>query len=449
MSANFVQVSSIQGRTQTLVPSAATQTYQFRPQSLRGTLPGGDFIYASRIRVRVAGQLTRITGTGFVPNWQKMAQAFGQVRVYSQFLGDLVNKSLTSVPILANHDAMFDNGFGPPLRQRDQPSVTSASTQAIEYEFAIPLERKYMIRPTDPCPWLPFLEGGEIDIDLRPSNALAAYGFTMSGNWTMSVVIDWFADKQALIHAPVANRLYRVITGGPEYILKGVGGPNGLDGVVQGARLAVLSWLGQGTSAVGGSFDNGFYAAFGGGGVPFGTAQLNRLDIPFRDQVSIDEVSAWIGSFLGDTAPVRPFPNTQVTAEGQRDLAGWPFMQDAIGLVSVGDAGQSYIRDGLDFFPLIWPSYTQATKISDMQKVDGDLSFTVGFGVPQGIVLNLFRTEEVCGFTAAKVMDLMERMGLPHVARGGRYDFVPKYAGAKRADDTTQWGMPLKIVAAK
>jgi hypothetical protein len=40
----------------------------------------------------------------------------------------------------------------------------------------------------------------------------------------------------------------------------------------------------------------------------------------------------------------------------------------------------------------------------------------------------------------------MRRMGLIHVSEGGNFDYVPKYSGAKRADPTTTWGMPLKIV---
>lgn len=447
MSANFQQVSGPGGRVQTLVPSTGPQTFIWNPASLKGTLPGGDFLYADRIRVRVTGNLTNVTTAAQVtPNWQILAQTLGQVRVYSQFLGEMVPKALNSVPLIANHDSFFTNGFGPPTRARGQTSGTSGGSRPIEYEFAIDLKRGYLTRPTDSCPWLPFFEGGIIEIDLAPQSALEAYGWRMTGNWTMEVVIDWFPDKQALIHAAVQSRLYRVITSGPEYLIRGVGSPNGLDGIVQGSRLAILSWLGGGDgSGIGGTgHDNGFYSAFATGGILFATNGITRLDVPFRSQVSIDAVSAWIGSFLAESCPIRhrnqiPDPN-QLSNALQNDLAGWPFAMNP----SLSQTSQSYVNDALDFWPLTWVGPND--KIADLQKVDGDLSFTATLSSPPAAILHLFRTDEVCAFTAAKAMDLMERMGLPHKARGGKYIYVPKYAGGKGADDSTQFGLPLKII---
>lgn len=446
MSANFVQVSGPGGRVQTLVPGSSAQTYIFNPASLKGTLPGGDFIYADRLRFRIRGNLTKTASAdSATPNWEQLAQAFGQVRVYSQFLGEMVNKSLTSVPLLANHDSWFHNGFSPPTRARGQVSGSSGDVIAVEYEFEVPFRRGYLTRQTDSCPWLPFLEGGIIELDLQASNALSAFGWTMSGNWICDLVIDWYPDKQALIHAPVQSRLYKVITSGPEYLIRGVGSPNGLDGVVQGARLAILSWLGSGDSASEGGHDSGFYQAFAGGGILFGTNGVTRLDVPFRDQVSIDAVSAWVGSFLADSKAVRHranMPFGQFSSVGQNDLADWPYAMNPF----LTFASQDLVNDALNFFPLVFPGHYD--KISDFQKVDGDLSFTATLSTPPSAILNLFRTDEVCGFSAAKVMDLMDRMGLVHQSRGGRYAYIPKYADGKRADDTTNWGMPLKVVLA-
>ncbi len=257
------------------------------------------------------------------------------------------------------------------------------------------------------------------------------------------------------------SRLYRVVSGGPEYILKSVGSPNGLDGVVSGSRLAVMSWLAAGydtvnSTATGSFHDNGFYAAFGGAspsGPNFGSNGLTRLDIPFRGQVSIDDVSAWLEAFLSDCNPIRMFQNLVPSpATNVGDITQWPFVDSASNTQAVAETGSfasttSLICDLLDFFPMIWPS--PQDKISDFQKVNGDLSFTATQPSPPGMaILNLFRTDEVCGFTPDKVMDLMDRMGLPHKQRGGSYLYVPKYASAKKADDTTIWGFPLKIIKA-
>jgi hypothetical protein len=248
-SANFVQVSGPGGRVQSFTAGGATQTWIFNPASLKGTTPGGDFMYASRMRARVTGSL--LIGAGGItssPTWEALARTLGQVRVFSPFLGEMVNKSLNSVPLLMNHDMFFCNGFKPITRQRPRFNASSGLTIPIEYEFEIPFERDYLTRSTDSCPWLPFLEGGIVEIDLAPNNVLSLYNVTATGTWSCELVIDWFTDKQAIIHAPCQSRLYRVTTGGPEYLLKAVGSPNGLDGVVMGSRLAVLSWLMKGIS---------------------------------------------------------------------------------------------------------------------------------------------------------------------------------------------------------
>jgi hypothetical protein len=267
----------------------------------------------------------------------------------------------------------------------------------------------------------------------------------------------------------VQSRLYRVTTTGPEYVLKSVGSPQGLDGVASGCRLAILSWLMKGAtsseSESPSTFDNGFYAVFGAaGGLQLGTNGLTRLDIPFRTQVSIDDVAAWFESFLSDVGPIRMIENLNVTAYqgvnanvvtdvGWNDLSGWPYVMNPA-LTSgantnseIAGQGQSLIRNAANFFPLIWPGH--GDKITDFQKVNGDLSFTATLTTPPGAaILNLFRTDEVCAYTMAKVYDIMARMGLPHKDTGGAYTVVTKYGGGKKTDDTTKWGLPLKIIPA-
>jgi hypothetical protein len=450
MSANFVQVSGPGGRVQFLTAGTATQTFLFNPSSLRGMLPGGDYLYAERARCRLTFALRR-TASGAIntPNWEQLAQAFGAVRVWSPFLGEVVNKSLTNVALLANHDAMFANGMKTTIRER--PQLTGSATadlRTLEYEFEIPFARDYLTRPEDSCPWLPLFEGGQIEVDLRPATALGVYGWNMEGTVSAELVIDWFPDRQPCIHTPVQSRTYRVVTIGPEYTLKAVGSSNGLDGAVQGCRLAVLSWLGSGASETSDAHDSGYYSTFGAGGILFGTAGVNRLDIPFRDQVSIDAVSAWISSFLSELSPVRHLaanaPPVAVTFF-QNDMFQWPYARNPF--LTSGAGAQSYINDGLNFWPLVWS--TKGQKITDLQKVAGDLSFTATLTTPPSdSVLHLFRTDEVCALSKSKVMDIMDRMNLPHVERGGTYLYVPKYQGAKRAGESTQWGLPLKIIEA-
>lgn len=452
MSANFTQVSGPGGRVQTLAAGAATQTFLWNPSSLKGQLDGGDFIYAKRIKLRTLIPIVNTAGSGPATlNWQIAQQLLGQVRVYSQFLGEMVPKSMNSAALLGNHDAYFVNGFKPETRKRPQSALTTGQSTTLELITEIPFEREYLQRSTDSCPWLPFLEGGQIECDLSPLSVLnTAYGWNMSGNITQTCTIDWYCDKQALIHSPVQSRLYRVTSPGPEFTLRVVGGPNGLDGVIAGSRLALLSWLFAGGSNAATSptgKDNGFYGAFGAGGILPGTAGINRFDVPFRSQVSIDDVNAWLESFLSDVGPTRFHPNINVETAAN-DLADWPFMMDPAQAAAFYFAKTALVNDALDFWPLIWPG--QGDRISDFQKVNGDLTFTVTFGgTPPGNVLNLFRTDEITGFTPAKIYDIMNRMGLPHIDQGGKFTVVPKYAGVKKADPTTVFGFPLKIIQAK
>jgi hypothetical protein len=459
-SPNFVQVSGPGGRVQTMNATAGPNTFIWNPQSLKGQDAGGDFMYARRIKFRSVIALLNITGGSLVPpTAEQIAQALGNVRVFSQFLGEMVPKNLNSVPLLLNHDQYFVNGFRPITRRRPvSGTLGTESTNYFEVIFEIPFERDYLLRSMDSCPWLPFLEGAILEVDIAPLTSLLEWGYQV-GSVTQTCTIDYYLDKQALIHSPIQSRLYRVTTTGPEFVLKSVGSPQGLDGVTSGSRLAVLSWLAAGydtthVSATGSSHDNGFYAAFGGsGGQNFGTNGLNRLDVPFRGQVSIDDVSAWLEAFLSDCNPIRMFQNL-VPSPGviMGDITQFPFVDSISNTNAIAVTGSmgpttSLISDALDFFPLIWPQ--PGDKISDFQKVNGDLSFTATQPSPPGAsILNLFRTDEVCGFTPDKVMDLMARMGLPHKQRGGSYLYVPKYAGAKKADDTTIWGFPLKIIKA-
>src|SRR5262252_2623626 len=104
MSANFTQISGPGGRVQILTPWTSTPTYIWNPSSLKGQLDGGDFIYAKRMKFRTYGQVTERDASvrPIPPNWEQMAQSLGAVRVFSQFLGEVLPKSLNSVPLLAN-----------------------------------------------------------------------------------------------------------------------------------------------------------------------------------------------------------------------------------------------------------------------------------------------------------------------------------------------------------
>jgi hypothetical protein len=455
-SPNFTQIQGPGGRVQTLnAPAGGVNTFIWNPQSLKGQLAGGDFLYARRFKFRSIINMTNTSeGSLTTPSTEQVAQAFGQVRVYSSFLGEVVPKTLNSVPLISNHDQYFSNGFRPITRRRATTTVAAAGTFNYEFIFEVAFERDYLLRSVDSCPWLPFFEGGIIEVDLASQGSLANYGWRVNSA-TQTCTVDWYTDKQALIHSPIQNRLYRVTTSGPEFVLKSVGSPNGLDGVISGSRLAVLSWLAKGETINGASDtigDNGFYASFGGsGGQAFGTNGLSQIDVPFRDQFSVNDVNAWLEAFLSDTNPIRMFGDQVVEPTNITDITQWPFV-DSPSVTQVDSATNagapttSLVCDLLDFWPMIWP--VPSDKISDFQKVNGDLSFTATQPNPTGSILNLFRTDEVCGFTPDKVMDLMDRMGLPHKQRGGQYQFVPKYAGSKKADPTTVWGFPLKIIKA-
>ena len=455
MNGNFVQVSGSGqgGRQQTLAPGTTTQTFFFTPQSLPGKI-GNDYIYADRVRLRVRGFITSTVIGAVQPTDEVLAKALGAVRVYSPILGELVPKSLTTAPILNNHDAWFANAFKPRMPALARQTAISTTTQIpIEIEVEIPFCTDYLERPEDTAPWISMLEQGEIALDLRPSTSLSAYGWLMTGTWTATCVLDYLHDSKALIHVPNQFRTYRVNTPGPEYIMLNVGAPQGLDGIVSGSRLGVLSWLATGYGpTVDGALqdeDNGYYDVLApSGGLNFSINAINRIDIPWRDQRSIDEVTAFCAAFYADVMRVRRLGQIDggIGAGGvQYDNADFPFNQDdALAATSLG--GDPILSPNLNFFPLIWP-YGRGSKISDMMQVDGSLSLTASFGNPDDLsIVNLFRTHEFCQFTQVKTREIMARMGLGHKLDGGDYDVVPAYHDQKRSSERTAAYLPMQIV---
>jgi hypothetical protein len=344
MGSNFIQLSGSGqgGRSQTLVPSSSVQTFTFIPSSLFGKI-GNDFIYADRIRVRVVGQLT-LNSAGTVtriPNREQLAQALGAVRVYSQVLGEIYPKNITFAPMLINHDGWFANRYKPRVPDPVQTATSlTTATQNVYIDLEIPFAIDYLERDVDACPWMPFMEQGIVEIDLQPSTTFSAsLGWTMTGNWTATAVMDYHHDSQALIHVPNQFRLYRINSGGPEFQLLNVGAPQGLDGVTSGSRLGVLSWLLKGATPGSSFYDNGFYAGTpSGSGINFGTNALTRLEIPWRDQRSVDDVSAWISAFFADAARTRALPQLDTAFNAiQYDVTDFPFNVNLSDVLSPSD----------------------------------------------------------------------------------------------------------------
>lgn len=488
MNGNRWQLQGPGGQTPQLTAGVSPQTFFF---NLRG-LPakyGNDFLYADSIRVRVYGPLALNAAQAvgppaadpfLYPNRQCLANLVRQCRVYSPLLGELYPRKATYGTFLVNHDMWFDRRFKRtvPEQLRTGATLTTDVHQAfVDLEF--PFERDYGVSPDDFTPLMALLEGGQLEVDLAPATALIGTDIDPGNYWTMGTganawscraSIQYHHDSQLVIHVPTQKRLYEQTLSAPSFELQNVGAPQGLDGVISGSRIAVMSWLGAGRNngGEGGGYTVDpcqFYVnAAPGSGVNFAQQGLQRMDIPWRDQRSVIDVQSWIQDFLSDIkrnptvtqADAQAALSEQFLSFGLNpcDLSGFPFAQDITTTIDTGfNFGANIIGDpllnpALTFWPMVWPS-GEGSKIADMMMADGTLQFSADFADAPSSRAYRFRTDEVTMFTPEKIMDLMDALQTPHQARGGSFVYVPKYDGARMGSARTAAFLPQKIVPVK
>jgi len=474
MNGNVFQLKGPGGYTPALTASAFPQTFFFDFKGLPAQI-GNDFIYADRIRFRVSGPIHLVNDPGvghtqLMPNRQQLANIVRQIRVYSPVLGEICPRKASYGTFLINHDERFNKRF-----KRDVPEQIRVPAGANETEigvfvdFEICFERDYMISSDDTTPLATMFEGGQLEIDLAPSNAIpnsvANVAWTMgtgANAWTCRASIEYHHDSQLFIHVPTQARLYEQVLSAPSFELQNVGAPQGLDKVMSGSRLAIMSWLGAGAL----SLDEvpflidpcQFYTnAPAGSGVNFAQQGLQRIDIPWRDQRSIIDVQAFLHSFYSDIkrSSIVQQVNASTIATDEWiagltncDLSGFPNMEDILAGGAGGlMAGDPLLNPALTLWPMIWPGSEQS-KIADMQMVDGTLPFSADFGTSPSSRPYRWRTDEVCQWSPNGILDLMDDIKRPHVSRGGAYALVPKYDGARMSSDRVAAFLPQKVVLA-
>ncbi len=470
MNGNVFQLKGPGGYTPSLTASAFPQTFFFDFKGLPAQI-GNDFIYADRIRFRVSGPIHLLADAAaghseLMPNRQQLANVVRQIRVYSPVLGEICPRKASYGTFLINHDERFNKRFkrDVPEQLRDVAAVTTTEI-GVFVDFEICFERDYMISPDDTTPLATMFEGGQLEIDLAPTNALPpgvanvpwVLG-TGTNAWTCRASIEYHHDSQLFIHVPTQARLYEQVLSAPSFELQNVGAPQGLDKVMSGSRMAIMSWLGAGAL----SGDEvpflidpcQFYTnAPAGSGVNFAQQGIQRIDIPWRDQRSIIDVQAFLHSFYSDIKRdnIRQQINDRVIASDDWiagltvcDLSGFPNQEDILRSIMSGDP---LLNAALTLWPMIWPPSEQG-KIADMQMVDGTLPFSADFATSPSSRPYRWRTDEVCQWSPTGILDLMDDIKRPHVQRGGQYALVPKYDGARMASDRVAAFLPQKVVLA-
>jgi hypothetical protein len=490
MNGNRWQLQGPGGYTPQLTAGPSPETFFFNLRGLPAKL-GNDYLYADSIRARVFGPIHLTStipstspvsrrGSTMAPNRQQLANVVRQIRVYSPLLGELYPRRATYGTFLINHDNWFDRRFrrNIPESARQMLSQGQGAETLVQafVDLEIPFERDYGVSPDDFTPLMSLLEGGQLEIDLAPTNCLTGtnYGAALGSNpwvldgtsnaWSCRASIHYHHDSQLFIHVPTQKRMYEQTLSAPSMELQNVGAPQGLDGVISGSRIAVMSMLGVGPTVTVVESDvqvdpNKFYTnAAAGSGVNFAEQGLSRLDIPWRDQRSVIDVQSWIQDFMTDIKRV-PLQqqwgaNEALTIEAENglilsDLSGFPYDEDIVAqfnsLPSAPAVGDPLLNPHLGFWPIIWPS-AEGSKVADMQMVDGTLQHSMDFATPPSSRAYRFRTDEVTMFTPDKMMDIMDALQVPHVNRGGQNVYIPKYDGSRMGSQRVAAFLPQKIV---
>ncbi len=481
MNGNRYQLQGPGGYTPSLTATTGPGTFFF---NLRGlpTKAGNDYLYADCIRVRVWGPIHLLADQSggaegirsLMPNQQQAANIVRQCRVFAPLLGELFPRRATYGTFLVNHDRWLARRFRRTVPEQVRNAVATAASVATMYvDIEFPFDRDYGISPDDFTPLMALLEGGQLEVDLAPTTALTGTGLNTNGAagavanpwvlgtganaWQARASIHYHHDSQLFLHVPTQFRLYEQVLSAPSFELQNVGAAQGLDGVISGARLAAMSWLGAGygIGEAGGApiIDaNQFYTnAPVGSGVNFAQQGLQRMDVPWRDQRSVIDVQSWIHDFMLDIKRVALQQQvdagtvlTQEWANGLTvcDQSGFPFDED----VNFGTAlGDPLLTPALGMWPLVWPG-AEGAKIADMMMVDGTLQFNADFATSPSSRAHRFRTDEVTMFTPTKIQDLMDALQVPHVDRGGAYVNLPKYDTSRLGSARTAAFLPQKIV---
>lgn len=386
----YRQLAGAGGKTITVVPDTANlQSAIFNLAGLPA-VTGDMRNYVQNIVMR----LTTVVDTdaaGSAVNFDQLYKCANSFRVNSPLLGDSYPAQHTRGPVVAHWHQILGAGYnGYPQPKRIQIPTNVDADYTVDLYYVLPYSFEGFVKAHETAPFIGWFEQGELEARLGLSTVLDSdyAGAVLKATTTWRAWIEYLPSPDNAIGVPFQFREYIVPGSTTEFTLRGIGSSIGLKGIANtGCGLVALAWL---TDATG-------IGLAGADGVD----EINRIDIPFRSQVSTDIVDPYFLSLRRTTGKVG-FGGALAATTFVHDGGGWPYTLAATPDNTLANAQAM-------FLPIIMPGEDFET--SKAQHVKGDQVVNIGFGTaPSGS--SRFVSLELLEYDVPQLGMLTAAMGL-------------------------------------
>jgi hypothetical protein len=322
--------------------------------------------------------------------WDAFYKGVSAVRLYSPILGEVYQTQHTRGAVLGHLIQVVANGYQYPQPARAQIPTDTDADYTVDLYYVIPMAHECFVKPHETAQFTGLFEQGELEVRIAETTVYNGdyAGAVIKAPTTVRAWMEYIPSPDNFIGVPFQWREYQIPGNSTEFILRGVGGSSGLKGILNnGCGLAGLYWL---TDATG----------IGLGGAD-GVDEITRVDLPFRNQESIDSVDPFflalrrqVGNRVGPVAG----NGTTIVHDG----SGWPYTMAATPNNALANA-QAMI------LPLVSPGRQFET--SKAQHVRGDLRVNFSFGSTPAPT-HRFVTHELLQFDEPQLIAITRAMGL-------------------------------------
>lgn len=383
----YKQLAAAGVKAPTVTPGTDVQSTTF---NLTGLEP-----FTGDMRNYVQNVIVRCTtvvdpdAAGSAVDWDKLYKVTNGIRLFSPLLGEPYPLAHTRGAVLGHLNQVVAGGYAYPQPARLQIPASTDTDVTIDMYYVLPFSFECFVKPHETAQWIGLFDQGELEHRFAASTVLDGdyAGAVTKATTTIRAWVEYYPSNDVAIGVPFQFREYICPGSSTEFVLRGVGQSSGLRGTAPGAGLIMLAWL---TDATG-------IGLSGADGVD----EINRIDLPWRSQVSIDVVDPYFCS-LRRMVGKRVGPIMTVTSAVPADGAGWPYTIAATPYNSLANAQAM-------FLPIIMPGREFET--SKAQRVQGDLIVNMGFGsTPSGS--SRFATCELLEYELSHLAVIAKAMGL-------------------------------------
>jgi hypothetical protein len=384
----YRQLAAAGVRAPTVTPGADIQSATFNVIGLP-PVTGDMRNYAMNFVVRLTTVFDP-DAAGSAVNWDKLYKCMSSIRLFSPMLGEPYQTAHTRGAVLGHIYQVLGSGYCYPQPARIQLPASTDADVTLDLYYVLPIGHEFLQKPHETAQFIGLYEQGELEARVAASSALDGdyAGAVLKATTTLRAWIEYIPSPDNFIGVPFQFREYIIPGNSTEFVLRGMGGASGLKGVANdGCGLGALGWL---TDATG----------IGLSGAD-GADEINRIDIPWRSQSSIDIVDPFFSS-LRRMVQHRVGPISGLGTTIMHDGGGWPYTMAATPDNSLANAQALFV-------PLVMPGKNFET--SKAQHVKGDNPINLGFGTtPSGS--SRFFTLEYLEYDVPQLEAMTRALGL-------------------------------------